>query len=80
MCIHIYDYPIFSYGMGWGINGKNYGHAGSLSGSGGVVVRAGSKGDLSWVFLMNKRWVGAADSMMWEVANGIGSWPHHDFF
>ena len=67
-----------SYGKGWSINGSNYWHNGKISGTGAVLVRAGN--GLSWIFLMNSTWEGAADGMMWDVVNGIKKWPAHDWF
>ena len=63
------------YGMGWAMNGRNYYHNGALPGTGAMIVRAGNRGDLSWMILFNKRWVNAADSLMWNIVNGITSWP-----
>jgi len=67
-----------SYGKGWKITGSNYWHNGELAGSGAILVNAGN--GLSWAFLMNGTWIGAADGMMWDVVNGVGEWPGHDWF
>ena len=66
------------YGKGWSISGNNIWHNGSFDGSGAIIVQAGN--GWSWVFLMNKRWIGAADGMMWDIVNGISTWPSHDWF
>ncbi len=66
------------YAKGWSVNGSNYFHNGSFTGGGAIIVRAGN--GLSWAFVMNTRWQGEADSMMWEVVNGIKQWPAHDLF
>lgn len=67
-----------SYAKGWSISGNNYWHNGSISGTGAVLVRTGT--GLSWIFLMNSTWEGAADGMMWDVVKGIKKWPAHDWF
>ncbi len=66
------------YAKGWTKTGSNYWHNGSFDGGGAIIVQAGN--GLSWVFLMNKRWEGAADGMMWDIVNGISTWPSHDLF
>ena len=66
------------YAKGWTITGSNRWHNGSFDGGGAIIVQAGN--GLSWVFLMNKRWEGEADGMMWDIVNGISSWPGHDWF
>lgn len=66
------------YGKGWAINGQNYFHNGSFSGSGAIIVRAGN--GLSWAFVMSSSWKGEADGMMWDVVNGITTWPTADLF
>lgn len=67
-----------TYAKGWSVNGSNYWHNGKISGTGALLVRAGN--GLSWIFLMNSTWEGAADGMMWDVVNGIKQWPAHDWF
>jgi CubicO group peptidase (beta-lactamase class C family) len=66
------------YAKGWSVNGKNYFHNGSFPGGGAIIVRTG--GGLSWAFVMNTRWQGEADGMMWDIVNGIKKWPTHDWF
>lgn len=66
------------YGKGWCISGTNYWHNGSLPGTGALIVRTGN--GLSWVFLTSGTYNGACDAMMWEVVNGIKTWPAHDLF
>jgi CubicO group peptidase (beta-lactamase class C family) len=66
------------YAKGWAVNGNNYFHNGSFNGGGAIIVRTG--GGLTWAFVMNIRWRGEADGMMWDIVNGIGSWPAHDWF
>lgn len=66
------------YAKGWSINGSNEWHAGKISGTGAIIVQAGN--GWSWVFLMNSTWEGEADQMMWDVVNGIGTVPGHDWF
>lgn len=65
------------YTKGWSKTGSNFWHNGSFDGSGAIIVQAGN--GLSWVFLMNRRWENAADSMMWDVVNGVKTWPTHDY-
>ena len=67
-----------NYAKGWAVNGSNYYHNGSLPGTGAIIVRTGS--GMCWALVMNTRWIGAADGMMWEVVNGISNWPAADLF
>lgn len=66
------------YAKGWQVNGSNFFHNGSLPGTGSILVRTG--GGLSWAFVMNSRWQGEADSMIWNIVNGIKNWPVVDLF
>lgn len=65
------------YAKGWSVNGSNYFHNGSFDGSGAIIVQAGN--GLSWVFLMNRRWEGTADGLIWDIVNNIAVWPSHDY-
>ncbi len=66
------------YAKGWQVNGNNYFHNGSFPGGGAIIVRTGN--GMSWAFVMNTKWQGEADGMMWDVVNGIKKWPTHDWF
>ena len=72
-----------NYAKGWLVNNaNNWWHNGSLPGTGSIMVRANN--GLSWVVLVNTRdggnYFSDMDSMMWDVVNGISSWPSHDLF
>ena len=66
------------YAKGWAVNGTNYFHNGSFNGGGAIIVRTG--GGLTWAFVMNTRWRGEADGMIWDIVNGITQWPTHNWF
>lgn len=66
------------YAKGWSVNSSNYFHNGSFPGGGSIIVRAGN--GLSWAFVMNTTWKSQFDGMMWDIVNGIKTWPTHDWF
>ncbi|WP_433160609.1 serine hydrolase domain-containing protein [Kribbella sp. CA-247076] len=78
------------YGLGWqvrptsGGTGRNTWHTGSLPGSYSLLVRTYS--GMSWAALFNRRDDASGksyadiDGAMWTAANGVKSWPTHDYF
>lgn len=78
------------YGLGWSVRptaggtGRNTWHTGSMPGTYSLLVRTSS--GLSWAALFNRRddasgkSYGDIDQAMWTAANGVTSWPTHDFF
>jgi CubicO group peptidase (beta-lactamase class C family) len=70
-----------NYAKGWGLNGANWWHGGSLPGTTSILVRTGS--GLCWVALLNTRRPGidgALDAMMWKMVGQVSMWPGHDLF
>jgi CubicO group peptidase (beta-lactamase class C family) len=78
------------YGLGWqvrptaGGTGRNTWHTGSLPGNYSLLVRTYS--GMSWAVLFNRRDDASGksyadiDQSMWTAANGVRSWPTHDYF
>ena len=77
------------YAFGWLVrdpgNGEaNWWHAGSVSGSTSLVVRAGN--GFSWAAVMNSRpenfedFNGVLDNSLWEAFHEVTRWPEHDLF
>jgi CubicO group peptidase (beta-lactamase class C family) len=78
------------YGLGWSIRpvtggtGRNTWHTGSLPGTYSILVRTYS--GMSWAALFNRRDDASGksyadiDAALWTAANGVKSWPTHDYF
>ncbi|MEV0289361.1 serine hydrolase domain-containing protein [Kribbella sp. NPDC050820] len=78
------------YGLGWqvrptsGGTGRNTWHTGSLPGTYSLLVRTSS--GMSWAAIFNRRDDASGksyadiDAAMWTAANGVQTWPTHDYF
>jgi len=70
------------YALGWSINSSknNWWHTGSLPGTKTILARI-SSGEYTWAFMCNSREQDPdVDALMWDVKNGINSWPTIDLF
>ena len=67
------------YAKGWRVNTSNHWwHSGSFAGARSILVR--TSGGFCWAFLVNTRKDGSLDNTMWDVVNGVSTWPDIDLF
>jgi CubicO group peptidase (beta-lactamase class C family) len=78
------------YGLGWSVRpttggtGRNTWHTGSMPGTYSILVR--TYAGMSWAALFNRRddasgkSYGDIDGALWTAANGVKTWPTHDYF
>ena len=68
-----------SYAKGWWVNSYNsWWHGGSLPGTMSILVRTQS--GYTWSFICNRRDSGDIDALMWQIVNGVTTWPNANFF
>jgi len=68
------------YACGWLVNSAgNWWHTGSLPGTSSITVRTSS--GFVWSAIVNSRKNDPnLDQMMWDIVNGVKSWPTYDLF
>ena len=77
---------VSSYAKGWSVNNAdNWWHNGSLPGTKSIFVR--TSGEYVWAAVVNESHSSSSslsninlDGLMWDVVNGVDSWPSHDLF